>query len=151
LNRVLHARSQPHSLVLLHPTAQPFRPTRIHARQQQEEPNTEKDVDSNNAGTWIRLQKQITEAWASWTWQQQLWAVTAGLAALVLLPRLLLLVLLVAERALVGGLMVAEEAATQLLFKISSVSLAVGVATLIATGLWVWLGPKAPANSKGPD
>ncbi|KAJ9524233.1 hypothetical protein QJQ45_008405 [Haematococcus lacustris] len=75
---------------------------------------------------------------------------TAGLAVLVSVPRLLLLLLVGLERTLVGGLLQLEEAVVRALFSLSAVALAAGTLLLLGTGLFVFLVPGAKDKSNPP-
>ncbi|KAL6764989.1 hypothetical protein V8C86DRAFT_2466861 [Haematococcus lacustris] len=107
----------------------------------------ERDPGQYPTPTWQANAKQW---WTGLSTSQKAFTLTAGLAVLVSVPRLLLLLLVGLERTLVGGLLQLEEAVVRALFSLSAVALAAGTLLLLGTGLFVFLVPGAKDKINPP-
>ncbi|GFR41906.1 hypothetical protein Agub_g2696, partial [Astrephomene gubernaculifera] len=100
------------------------------------------DIVPSERSSGVALEKVLRtaqDAWAQLDPPQRVYTVIAAVATAALLPQLLALALIPLERLVVGGLLAVEEVFALALLQSAKLALLVGLMTLLAWGVYVFL------------
>uniref|UniRef100_A0A383VM61 Uncharacterized protein n=1 Tax=Tetradesmus obliquus TaxID=3088 RepID=A0A383VM61_TETOB len=114
------------------PKAPATAPTKDPQQQPTSPPQQQQQEQWHNALAWLQ------EKWQQLDLPQKAYTVVAGLVLLVALPKVLVLLVLLLERVLIGGLLALEEVLLQLLLKGGALLGVLGAVALVGAGVYVF-------------